>query len=202
MRVVIVPIRAFQGAKLRLAAVLDQAARAELVRDLAGGVIAAAAPLPVAVACEDDEVARFAAEHGAAVVRVPPGGGLSAAVQAAVEHLAGDGFEVVTVAHGDLALASDLSTTGRDAASGGGREVVIAPDRRLDGTNVISVPARSGFRFAYGPGSFGRHRAEAARLGLDCRLLYDWSLALDVDFPDDLDVLAGCDRAVPQPVGR
>ena len=43
----------------------------------------------------------------------------------------------------------------------GDEGVLIVPDRWNDGTNVIAVPADSGFRFAYGPGSFGRHAAEA-----------------------------------------
>ncbi len=41
------------------------------------------------------------------------------------------------------------------------------PDRHDDGTNVIALPAALGFRFAYGPGSFRHHVAEAhdARYG-------------------------------------
>ena len=35
------------------------------------------------------------------------------------------------------------------------------PDRHDEGTNVVSVGTRAGFRFAYGPGSFSRHAAEA-----------------------------------------
>lgn len=170
---------------------MSESARAQLVRDLAIGVIAAAAPLPVWVACDDEEVANFASEHGADVVWVSAEGGLSGAAQAGVAHLAEAGFDVVTVAHGDLGLVSELLSVGRDVGEGGESEVSIAPDRRLDGTNVITVPARSGFVFAYGSGSFGRHCAEAARLRLECRTLYDWSLALDVDLPDDLQVLAG-----------
>ena len=48
---------------------------------------------------------------------------------------------------------------------GGGlpRASTLVPDRRLDGTNVLAVPTEAGFRFAYGAGSFGRHRAEAQR---------------------------------------
>jgi 2-phospho-L-lactate guanylyltransferase len=190
VRSVLVPIRSFDKAKARLAPSLDESARARLMRDLAERVIRAAAPLPVAVACEDPAVARFASEQGADVLLVPPGLGLSGSVAAGVERLANRAVDIVTVAHGDLAIVEDLTSAGRDIGEGGGNEITIAPDRRLDGTNVISVPAKSGFRFAYGPGSFDRHRTESVRLGLGCRVLYDWNLALDIDLPDDLELLA------------
>jgi 2-phospho-L-lactate guanylyltransferase (CobY/MobA/RfbA family) len=46
-----------------------------------------------------------------------------------------------------------------------------------------------GFRFAYGPGSFRSHRAEAVRLGLPVRVLRIPALAYDVDWPADVDEL-------------
>jgi 2-phospho-L-lactate/phosphoenolpyruvate guanylyltransferase len=51
------------------------------------------------------------------------------------------------------------------------------------------VPVDVPFRFAYGPGSFRRHAAEARRLGLGFRVVRDADLAFDVDVPDDLDRL-------------
>ncbi len=64
--------------------------------------------------------------------------------------------------------------------------ITLAPDRRLDGTNVAAVPTKSGFTFAYGAHSFDRHRAETERLGLDLHVVYDPRLAADVDVPEDL----------------
>ncbi len=185
MRAALIPVKSFQKAKERLAPVLDAGERCALVRQLAARVIAAAHPLPAFVVCDDEEVAAFARVEGATAIWTP-GLGLSGAVRAGVENLASCGFDVVTVAHGDLPLAVSLVEAGRDASSGGLFEVTLVPDRRLDGTNVLTLPARAGFGFAYGPGSFGRHRAEALRLGLDCRIIHDCRLAVDVDLPDDL----------------
>jgi 2-phospho-L-lactate guanylyltransferase len=61
------------------------------------------------------------------------------------------------------------------------------PDRHDDGTNVLAVPTGVGFVFAYGPASFARHRAEAARLGLTLTVLRPPDLTWDVDVPADLD---------------
>ena len=56
---------------------------------------------------------------------------------------------------------------------------------------MVVVPTRAGFRFAYGPGSFAAHVAEAERLGLPWRSLLDPDLAWDVDGPEDLVALEG-----------
>ena len=80
----------------------------------------------------------------------------------------------------DLPLAAGLATLG-DAGV-----VTLVPDLRRDGTNVAVVPAAAGFRFAYGAGSFERHKKEAARLGLRCQVVHDRRLAIDIDLPEDL----------------
>lgn len=187
---VLVPIKAFSEAKVRLAPALDPAARARLARRLAGTVLAAAAPLPVAVVCDDDEVAEFAEGAGARVVRTERLG-LNGAVAAGVAALAADGHDEVVVAHGDLPRAEGLA-----ALAGAGPGVVtLVPDRRGDGTNVLVVPTGAGFEFHYGPGSFRAHRAEAERLGLEVRIVHDDRLAWDVDDPSDLrELLAETDQ--------
>ena len=158
---------------------LDSRAREALARELAAKVIGAAAPLGVLVVCDDEDVAKWATEHGARVAWTP-GLGLSAAVMAGVSQLAGEGTDLAVVAHADLPFAAGLATLG---AAG---RITLVPDRRRDGTNVAVVPTGVGFGFAYGPGSFERHRAEAARLGLACEIVYDRRLALDIDLPEDL----------------
>lgn len=177
--VVLVPVKAFHQAKRRLVATLTEAERVRLVRAMAEHVIAACAPLPVAVVCDDDAVARWADALGAAVMW-EPGQGLNGAVRAGVDRLARTGTRWVTVAHGDLPRASGLGSLPAFAG------LTLVPDRRDDGTNVLRLPADSTFRFAYGPGSFRAHRAEAARCGLAVRVLRDPALAYDVDWPDDV----------------
>ena len=62
---VLVPVKAFGRAKVRLADVLDGPARAALAREMADRVLTAAAPFPAAVVCDDDEVAAWAEGRGA-----------------------------------------------------------------------------------------------------------------------------------------
>ena len=176
---VLVPVKAFRDAKGRLAEALTPAERAELSRSMATAVVRAAAPLPVWVVCDDDDVAEWAAEVGASVLW-KPGRGLNGAVNEGVADLAGLGVATVIVAHADLPHAQSLA----HLADADG--VTLVPDRHDDGTNVAAVPARAGSCSPTGPGSFGRHTAEAARLGLPLRVVREPRLAWDVDRPDDL----------------
>lgn len=182
-RAVLVPVKAFAEAKRRLGTTLGDDQRRALARTMATRVVAAAAPLAVAVVCDDTEVAAWARDQGALVVW-EPGRGLNGAVEAGVSRLAEMGVNDVVVAHGDLPLAAGLADLGPFDG------VTLVPDRHGDGTNVIQLPARSGFRFSYGPGSYSRHRAEVGRLGLPLRVLRHPTLAYDVDWPSDLPLLA------------
>jgi 2-phospho-L-lactate guanylyltransferase len=176
---VVVPVKAFRAAKVRLAGTLDPEARADLARRMAEVVLAAAAPLPVVVVCDDDDVREWARAAGARVVWCP-GRGLNGAVADGVAALRSDGVATAIVAHADLPLATRLDWLATFAG------VTLVPDRRLDGTNVLAVPTAAGFRFSYGAGSFARHRAEAAAHDLPARIVRDERLAWDVDVPGDL----------------
>ena len=175
---VVVPIRSFDGALSRLAGILGESRCRDLMVLMANRVVAAADPMPVHVATDDAEVAAWATDLGAAVVAAGRPG-LTIAVTAAVDRLAAAGVECAVVAHADLALARTL----RPAVGPG---LTIVGDRRRDGSNVVCVPTAAGFRFSYGPGSFGRHVAEAQRLGLEVNIVDDSSLSIDIDHPDDL----------------
>ncbi len=183
----LVPLKSFTAGKGRLGESLESSDRAALVRTLAAGVLAAAGDLPAWVVCDDDEVAEFALRRGAQVVW--RGGGLNRAVQGAFVQLGDDGFDRVVVAHGDLAEPRSFEAFVEPSISA--RSVVIAPDRHGDGTNVIAVPTSESFRFAYGPGSYQRHRIEAAQQGLELILAAAPELGLDVDTPEDLVLYRG-----------
>ena len=176
---VLLPVKSFGEAKLRLAPALDPSHRAELARAMATHVVRSAAPLPTAVVCDDAEVAAWARELGALVVWEPERG-LNRAVEAGVGRLGAGGARRVVVAHADLPHAGRLEWVARFDG------VTLVPDHRDNGTNVICVPAGAGFTFSYGPGSFARHGAEAHRLGLPLRVVREPSLSHDVDLPADL----------------
>jgi 2-phospho-L-lactate/phosphoenolpyruvate guanylyltransferase len=180
---VVVPVKAFSKAKVRLASVLSPPARAELARKMAERVLAAAHPLPVIVVCDDTDVSNWAQDLGARVLP-EPGLGLNGAINTAFSQLGSEGYQRLVIAHGDLPLATHL---GWLAEVDG---IALVPDRRREGTNVISLPTACDFRFSYGTGSFTRHQDEAALTGLPWRVIYDAALSWDVDLPADMTAVA------------
>ncbi|NNE73373.1 MAG: 2-phospho-L-lactate guanylyltransferase [Acidimicrobiales bacterium] len=189
---VLLPVKAFGSAKGRLDRALANSERAALAERLATLVAQAANDLPVVVVTDDDAVARWTDRMNARLIW-RPARGLNDAVAHGVSRLATEGIDRVVVAHADIPRAHDLDRVGDFAG------ITLVPDRHRDGTNVIALPTRSGFRFAYGPGSFARHLLEAERVGLPRRLYFDDDLAWDVDTPDDLSVLEAPKNVVTKP---
>jgi 2-phospho-L-lactate guanylyltransferase len=78
-----------------------------------------------------------------------------------------------------------------------GPGVVIAPSRD-GGTNALLLRPPGVIEFAFGPRSFERHCLLAQAAGLPVRVLDSPTLAIDVDWPEDLQVLK-IERASPVP---
>jgi 2-phospho-L-lactate guanylyltransferase len=177
---VLVPVKRFSAAKGRLAGVLGDAERAALAEWMASGVLHVVAEIPTFVACDDEEVARWAQRMGANIIW-GPGLGLNSAVDDGVAHITASGYDHVLVSHADLAIPEALL----DVAHAG--HITLVPDRRRDGTNVMSFPATHPVRAAYGGGSFTRHLHQAlamSTVAVDVR--WDPELSLDLDTARDL----------------
>lgn len=191
MRVaVIIPVKSFTVAKGRLSDTLSPVERENLARDCATNVVRAASPLPAYVVCSDPSVAAWARDNGAEVVHCGSPG-LDNAVAAGRQRAQDDGFDHVVVAHADLPLARSLDHVAVEGA------VSIVTDRHNDGTNVLAFPVASAFTTAYGPDSCSNHVHLARSAGLQCVMIDDADLALDLDTADDLDELTRRKKDTP-----
>jgi 2-phospho-L-lactate guanylyltransferase len=187
---IVTPIKAPEACKTRLVPALNDAARRELVGSMLRHVVGVARE---AAGPGDQVLLLGPSRHGlpADLPRLEdPGGGLNAALATAAAAAEAAGVERLVIVAADLprATCGDVAAL-LGAASG---EAAIAPDRGGTGTNALSLPlpAAQGFRFAYGPGSFAKHQAEAARLGVPLAVIRSETLALDIDEPQDLGALA------------
>lgn len=176
---VLIPVKRFDHAKGRLSTLLAADERVRLARWLAERVVAAATPLPVFVACDNDDVAAWADAVGASVLW-SPGMGLNGAVDAGRETIGGKGFDHLVIAHSDLPFAADL---GRLATPD---TISLVPDRAQGGTNVLGLPVGSALSASYGANSFRTHLAMAMNDRYRVEVRRDPWLALDVDTPADL----------------
>jgi len=72
--------------------------------------------------------------------------------------------------------------------------VVIAPDRRIDGTNALLVNPAGLIEYGYGPGSYHWHCDRAVDAGARLVVIRSKRLGLDLDLPEDLELLGGLER--------
>ena len=181
----LVPIKSPGDRKSRLAALLSQDERVRLSDFMFWHVLGVLQQVP-----SISQIAVISAE-------LPPGWkgrwivdtgrGLNAELQSAS---AAFGRNILVI-HADLpALTVDdvdalLAAAERETKDAKGQGVAIAPDRHQSGTNAVAVEDASDFRFSFGARSFAKHCTIAAERGTTvCRD----GLALDVDFPDDLNL--------------
>lgn len=193
MTVALIPVKSLDTVKNRLTPLLTPAQRRALVgamlADLLEACAGTAAVTRTVVITSDPDVQAFAAEHEADAWTEPAEAGLNGAVNWASERAVADGADATLVITGDCpqATVSDLS-----------RVLVALPDRgvvyvpSMDGTGTNAVFRRPGdlLPIAFGPGSLARHRALAAEAGIVPVVLSCPSLALDIDTPEDLVMLA------------
>jgi len=185
---VVIPIKAPEACKTRLRPALGEAARRELVAGMLRHVVETAGGAPGVDAVRLIGPSRHGLPAAVALLD-DPGEGLNPALAAAVPAAAAAGVDRLVVLAGDL---PELTAGDVAALAGLAPGVLgVAPDRKGEGTNALSLPlpAARGFRFQYGPGSCAAHSAEAARLGLALQLVRSATLALDVDEPADLEAL-------------
>jgi len=188
---VVIAVRGGPDAKSRLAARLDALGREALVEAMLVDMLTAAAESRLVrrayVSTPTPSLAELAVRLGAIAMPERASGDLNAAFEAARRRIAAaDPDAVVALLPGDLPrLSARELDSGLQAASLG--RAVLVPALADGGTGAVIAPARLPLPLAFGPGSFEKHLAAAAILGLSVEVAPAPSLGFDLDRPSDLD---------------
>lgn len=192
--VAILPVKSFAQAKQRLQHGLSQDFRESLAEAMFSDVLLALTQSTevdeIVVVTAEERALAIAHRRGARVIQDAEQGHNEAAMLGIREALRA-GAERVLLVPGDCpALDPDeldtLLTQPVQAPS-----ILIVPDRHGTGTNALLLTPPDALAPSFGPGSCERHRANARADGIAARVVEVPSLALDIDTPDDLEVLAG-----------
>jgi 2-phospho-L-lactate guanylyltransferase len=194
----VIPAKDFNGAKQRLAAVLQPHERCLLARAMLSDTLTACVQASgidgIGVVTCDRQVAEVAEALGGEVLWESQAGGQSQAVMFAVHLCMQRGIPTMLTIPGDVPLITAADVEAVVATPQPFVPVVLVPNRDDLGTNaiVLSPPDCLPLRFGYG--SFQRHLRLAAerRLAVDVRRLP--RLALDIDEPEDLALFAAQHR--------
>ncbi len=186
----IVPVKPLRRGKSRLAEVLTEDQREELNRKMLKNTVDVLRTVneieDVLVVSRDPAALALARECGARTLLEDGAPELNVALTRAAV-LAG-AFK----AHGILVVPADLPLLNAEDVQGmvemgtNGPCVIIAPDHKRLGTNVLLLIPPDVIPFEYGSHSFERHVSRAMDAGVSLDICTIESLMLDMDLPQDL----------------
>jgi 2-phospho-L-lactate guanylyltransferase len=188
---ILIPVSPFEEGKSRLAPVLSKAQRAALGERFFRHV------LSIAVRAVPDGHC-FVISRSAAVLGLASRDGAQGVLerQRGLNEALMQGATVARTqgATGLLVLSSDLPLLGREdldamLALCAQASAVIAPDAGDTGTNALWLSPPGLIPYAFGEGSFARHRRALEDAGHQAQVIRRRGLACDVDSPEDLERL-------------
>ena len=189
----IVPVKPLRRGKSRLAQVLTQDERKDLNRRLLAHTVDTLAAIPeiehVLVVSRDPEALALAREHGARTVQENGSSGLNIALAKATIVARNYITSGVLIVPADLPLLTPEDVRTMLERAKDPPVVVVAPDRHRKGTNALLVCPVGLIGYDFGSDSFQRHCEHARRVGARLEICELPSLALDVDMPEDLEVV-------------
>lgn len=190
----IVPVKPLRRGKSRLAGVLDEDERVDLNRRLLSHTLDTLSAIPeiehVLVVSRDPEVLALARDHGARTVQENGAPELNIALTRATILVKNYNIHGILIVPADLPMLSAEDVRIMLEHTNDPPVVVIAPDRHNEGTNALLVCPPGLIHYDFGHGSFQRHCEQAVRVGARLEVVELPSISLDVDLPEDLDLVS------------
>ncbi len=190
--VAIIPAKRSENAKQRLAPTVQLGHRRALVESMFADAMLAVSRVKsidsIIVITSDPIASRIAAGHEA-IVLDDTAQSHSEAAQLGITRALAMGASRALLVPGDCPLLDPAELEELIARPVPERSVLIVPDRHGDGTNALLLTPPNAMTPAFGEGSRRRHTELAAAQGATPEVVEITSLALDIDTPEDLDVL-------------
>lgn len=189
---ILIPVKNLAAAKQRLSSVLDQAARTQLAQAMLHDVVSALAAWSSRPACSlvtsDPFALELARHYDFETIPDPANPGETGAIEMATEICLGRGIDYTLVIPADIPLikSSDLAQVLAQAPELGS---VLVPAADGRGTNAAFRRPANLFPLRFGNDSFKPHLAAAQATGKPCIVLQLPSIGIDVDNPEDLQML-------------
>ena len=193
----IVPVKKFENAKTRLSSLLSLQDRLDLssimleetLRKLA---TAGSAVQKIVVVSSDRRARKIAESAGAVFQHEDKDNGVNSAVKLGEEYSTTHGADASLVVPQDLPLLDPQEVSAFcELAKGEEMCVVICPSQRYDGTNLLLRKPPAVIPTSFDMDSYENHLASAKEMGIPVRVVTTKKLMLDIDNPDDVQMLLG-----------
>lgn len=189
----IVPVKPLRRGKSRLAAALSLAEREALGRALLTrtlGTLRACEHVAVTLVVSHDlQALALARRCGVRTIGEGRKAPLNRSLDAAARTARRFGAHAVLVLPADLPLLSGEDLEALAAQADEPPVAAIAPDRRGAGTNALLLSPPGLIEYAFGTDSYAVHRARARAAGARVEVIDLPGLRLDLDLPEDLELL-------------
>lgn len=190
----IVPVKPLRRGKSRLAGVLTQEERLGLNSQMLIHTVDILRDIPeieqVLVVSRDQAALSLARTHGARTVQENGAPELNIALTRATMVAQSYATRGVLIIPSDLPMITKEDVYAMLERVQDPPVVVVAPDRKKEGTNALLVCPVGLIEYDYGPNSFERHCQSARRAGARLEICELPSLALDMDMPEDLELVS------------
>jgi 2-phospho-L-lactate/phosphoenolpyruvate guanylyltransferase len=189
----IIPVKPLRRGKSRLASVLSEDERALLNYTMLSNTLRTLAEVPEVaerlVVSRDPAALALAREFGARTLQEDGNPGLNTALRRATVVAQVYSARGVLILPADLPLLTPADVNELISYTDKPPVVVIAPDRRGEGTNALLSSPAGLIEYQFGPGSFRAHMQQAKDFGIRIQVCSLFSLGLDLDLPEDLELL-------------
>jgi 2-phospho-L-lactate guanylyltransferase len=194
----LVPVKPLRRGKSRLAGLLSEEQRTRLNRYLLEHTLTVLNEISdvehTLVVSRDPAALALTREMGGRTVLEDGAPQFNTAIKRATIVAMAHGAHAVLVLPADIPLITpadiqEILVLGKKAPV-----VVIAPDRRQDGTNGLYINPAGLIEYGYGTGSFQRHCERANKAEADLKILNSAAFGLDLDLPEDLELLGGLSK--------
>jgi len=189
----IVPIKPLRRGKSRLSAILSEDERESLNHKLFVHTIEVLKSVEgisdVLVVSRDSDVLTESREMGVRTVTENGTPELNNALRRATLFSGAFSNEGILIVPADLPLLTPQDVDDFLAMRHCAPEVLIAPDRRRQGTNMLFTNPADLLTFSYGLDSFNKHCALAKSKDARVVVIDNVNIALDLDVPEDYEIL-------------
>ena len=196
----IVPVKPLRRGKSRLAGTLSEDERADLNQSLLEHTLKTLTDIKeleqVLVVSRDPHALTIARQHGARTVLEDGQPQLNTALTRATV------IAKVYATRGVLILPADLPLITREDVlilmekAVNPPVIVIAPDRHEKGTNALLLSPSGLIEYDFGENSFERHCERARQAGARLEIVKLPSLGLDLDLPEDLEMIRNLETTI------
>lgn len=186
----IIPVKPLRRSKSRLARALKAPVRAALTKSILARTLdqlAQVKRIAKTIVISSDVTVLNLARSKNAIDLAESESGLNGAIRQAAYWAKSHQADSILIIPSDLPLITSADINAVLDLAIEPRCVVIAPDRRGEGTNALLVRPPDAIDFAFGVSSFDAHSIQARQRNLALHVFTSETIGLDLDVPEDLE---------------